>query len=269
MTGDFRGFSRRFAAAWSVLAMAGFGWAAPAWAGLSYQEGLAKDPASQALLYREEHWTRHGEDGIGERIVLYRCADGTAFARKRIDYRRSTVAPDFRFEDRRFDYVEGLRWNDGPAVYVREGGAGREKAATLAPARLVADAGFDEFIRRQWPSLVAGRDVPLAFAIPARQQSIGFTLKRIGAADFAGEPAWVFRLSLSGWLRFLAPHVDVLYSQRTQRLLRFEGPSNLRNDAGRAPLNARIDFARPPRDSAEAEWAAALSVPLSTCRTGR
>ncbi len=269
MTPNFRAFPTRFAAAWAALAAACLCAAAPARADLSYQEGLAKDPQSQTLLYREEHWTRRADEGIGERIVLYRCPDGTAFARKRIDYRRSPVAPAFRFEDRRFDYVEGLRWDERPAVFVRERGAAREKAATLAPARLVADAGFDEFIRRHWDALVAGREVPLAFAIPARQQSIGFTLKRIGPAEFPGEPAWVFRLSLSGWLRFLAPHVDVLYGQRTQRLLRFEGPSNLRDDAGRAPLNARIDFARPPRDSGEAEWAAALTAPLSACRTGR
>lgn len=269
MTPSFRAFPKRFAAAWTALAVAVSCAAAPAWAGLSYQEGLAKDPDSQTLLYREEHWTRRAAEGIGERIVLYRCPDGTAFARKRIDYRRSSVAPAFRFEDRRFDYVEGLRWDDQPAVFVREGGAAREKAAALSPARLVADAGFDEFIRKHWASLIAGREVPLAFAIPARQQSIGFTLRRIGSADFAGEPAWVFRLSLSGWLRLIAPHVDVLYSQRTQRLLRFEGLSNLRDDAGHAPLNARIDFARPPRDSAETEWEAALAAPLSACRTGR
>lgn len=269
MTGNFCAFPRRFAAAWSMLAAAFLCLAAPARAGLSYQEGLAKDPDSKALLYREEHWTRSAAEGIGERIVLYRCPDGTAFARKRIDYRRSSVAPAFRFEDRRFDYIEGLRWDEQPSVFVRENAKAREKAAALSPARLVADAGFDEFIRRNWSSLVAGREVPLAFAIPARQQSIGFTLKRIGPAEFPGEPAWVFRLSLSGWLRFLAPQVDVLYGQRTQRLLRFEGPSNLRNDAGRALLNARIDFALPPRESAETDWAAALAAPLSACRTGR
>lgn len=269
MTPIFRTFPGRFAAAWTALAAAFLCAAAPARASLSYQEGLAKDPGSQALLYREQHWIRNAAEGIGERIVLYRCPNGTAFARKRIDYRRSAVAPAFRFEDRRFGYVEGLRWDEQPSVFVRDGASAREKAATLAPARLVADAGFDEFIRRHWDALVAGREVPLAFAIPARQQSLGFTLRRVGTADFGGEQAWVFRLSLSGWLRFLAPHVDVLYAQGTQRLLRFEGPSNLLNDAGRAPLNARIDFARPPRDSAEAEWDAALAAPLSACRTGR
>ena len=85
MTPNFRAFPTRFAAAWAALAAACLCAAAPARADLSYQEGLAKDPQSQALLYREEHWTRRADEGIGERIVLYRCPDGTAFARKRIE----------------------------------------------------------------------------------------------------------------------------------------------------------------------------------------
>jgi hypothetical protein len=258
--------TRRLRTCLSALAL---GWllAAPARAGLSYEEGLAQRPDGRGLLYREQHWVRREGAGIVERLVLYRCGDGTAFARKTLDYRRSPVAPAFRFEDRRFGYVEGLRWREAPEAYVRAAAGAPEKIARLAIDRLVADAGFDEFIRRHWTQLLSGREVPLAFLVPARLQSIAFGLRRLGPAQASGEAAWVFRLSLRGWLRLLAPHVDVHYGQQSRRLLRFEGPSNLLDDAGRAPLDTRIDFPRPARPAEETQWRAALDQPLSACRT--
>ena len=133
----------------------------------------------------------------------------------------------------------------------------------------LADAGFDEFIRRQWQPLVAGQPVALDFAVPSRLESIGFTAKRVGSARVGGEDAWIFRLRLGGLLGYVVPSIDVFYGQASRRLLRFQGLSNLRNDAGESPLNARIDFPTPPRGASAAQWQAGLRLPLVTCRTGR
>lgn len=67
-------------------------------------QGDAHDPASERLLYREEHVIRRDGDAPVERVVLYRCPDGTAFARKRVDYRASRTAPEFSLIDARDGY---------------------------------------------------------------------------------------------------------------------------------------------------------------------
>jgi len=240
----------------------------PARAVLTYEEGVARDPVTQAELYREQHWVRTEGARRVERLVLYRCADGTTFGRKQVDYRRSAEAPDFRFEDVRTGYVEGLlRRGTVPTVFVALPGAAERRAALPSP-QLVADAGFDEFIRRQWQPLVAGDAVALDFAVPSRLESIGFTARRVGSARVGGEDAWIFRLRLGGLLGWVVPAIDVYYGQQSRRLLRFEGLSNLRDDAGNAPLQARIDFAALPRDADEAQWQAGLRQPLVACRTG-
>lgn len=236
---------------------------------LSFDEGIARDPGDGRMLYREQHWIRRDGDTPRERLVIYRCADGTAFARKHVDYRSSRIAPAFALEDARDGYREGVRQASAPVAFVRDSRAAQERSAPLAAAALVADAGFDEFIRRQWPRLQAGEAVALRFAVPARLDSYGFTLRRIGAATVAGEPASIFRLRLGGWLAWLAPHVDVAYGQDSRRLLRFEGPSNLRDDAGRAQLRVRIDFPDPPRPASEADWQAAATTALSACKVGQ
>lgn len=237
-------------------------------AALQYQEGVARNPESGAVLYRERHWLRSEGDRPVERLVVYVCPDGRAFGRKQVDYRRSAAAPAFRFDDVRSGYVEGLREQHGAEVFFRPGDGAAEKSAVLHARQLVVDAGFDEFIRERWSVLLTGAAVPLDFALPARQQSLGFTLRRVGVAHIGDEPAWVFRLRLGGVLGWIAPHMDVSYSQRSRRLLRFEGISNVRDDSGRKQLLARIDFPRPARPVADEQWQAALTTALLACSTG-
>ena len=253
---------RRLIAAALVLA------ALPAQAALTLEEGVARDPESRALLYREQHLIRRADGKPTERLVLYRCADGTAFARKRVDYRRSMQAPEFSFEDVRLGYAEGLRrTGGGHTVWVRDARGQSERSAALddAASRLVADAGFDEFIRSQWTTLVSGQSVPLRFAVPSRLQTLGFKVDRQGPQTLGREPAETFRLKLGGVLGWVAPHIDVAYGRDSRRLLRFEGLSNLRSDDGRSQLVARIEFAA-PAPAAEGQWRAAERQALSACR---
>jgi hypothetical protein len=240
--------------------------ASAAQANISFEEGLARDPGSDRLLYREQHLVRREGGRLLERLVLYRCPDGTAFARKRVDYRSSAQAPAFSLEDARDGYGEGLRRGTGAGtVWVRERGSERSAALEATP-RLVADAGFDEFIRRNWQPLLAGKSVPLRFAVPARLESIAFKVSHVGTADFGGEPAELFRLRLGGWLGWIAPHIDVAYGRDSRRLLRFEGLSNLRTDDGGSQLQARIEFPAPAVGAGEPQWRDFTGTRLSACR---
>ena len=236
---------------------------------LRLEEGVARNPRSAAELFREQHLVRSAGDQAIERLVIYRCPDGTAFGRKRIDYRDSALAPAFSLEDLRSGYREGLRRDAAPALFFRPDHKSAERSAPLASTRLVADAGFDEFIRLQWSRLVAGETVPLEFAVPSRLRSLPFSVTRARETVLLGEKAWVFTLKLNGLLGWLVPAIEVSYGQLSRRLLRFEGLSNLRDDSGDQPLVARIDFAAPARSASEEQWQAALKAPLSACRAGR
>lgn len=253
----------------AVAAAATAGAARAADATLRFSEGVARAPGDARLLYREHHWTRHAAGRLVERLVLYRCAAGNAFARKRLDYRGSAIAPAFALEDARTGYREGLRRGAGAALFVRRGAGAPERSAPLRAADAVVDAGFDEFVRARWDALAAGRAVPIEFALPARLRSYRFELSRVAAEHIAGEPAWRFRLRLKGMLGWVAPEVDVAYAQRTRRLLRFEGLSNLRAPGGDGQWRARIDFPAPATAAAEADWHAAAAEPLSACAPGQ
>jgi hypothetical protein len=238
---------------------------------LSTQEGLARPPGGKALVHREQHLLRADGDRLLERLVVYRCPGGAAFARKRIDYAASELAPSFQLDDARSGYREGLRRRDGRVeLYFRASGKDAEQRAALAAAPGVADAGFDEFVRAHWGELLAGSALPLQFAVPSRLRAMDFSVRKVGAARVDGEDALLFRLRLDGLLGFVAPHIDVAYGTRSRRLLRFEGLSNMRDARGRQQLDLRIDFPRPAQPVAEAQWQAALAEPLAArCESGQ
>jgi len=227
-------------------------------------DGRAMDPESGSLLYIERHLLREVAGKPVARIVTYVCPNGSVFARKSVDYRNSRLAPDFELNDARDGYREGLRRQAGaPWVFVRHAaGAPQRTAAIATTAHLVADAGFDEFVRRNWKSLVAGETVAFAFAVPASQRAYTFKLRRIGEVHVGKVPAHLMRMKLSGLLGLIAPQIDVAYAKSSQRLLRFEGVTNLR-DANGEQWSARIEFAdQPPEASDEGEWARALALSL-------
>ena len=239
---------------------------AAAKAEVRFEQGKAWDPGRTRLMYTESHWTTSENNVLKNRTVVYRCADGTPFARKEINYTRSALAPEFSFNDVRFNYQEGLRWqNDRPELwFVRD--SRRQQKLLGNSGTLVADAGFDVFVKNQWPALSAARRQSLQFAVPSRLTSYGFNLQRINSLPFNKEPAQSFKLSIDGWLGFIAPNLEITYSRNTKRLLRFKGLSNILNNQGEKPVIARIEF--PLRDQVvpAKEQQQAQSILLKSCQ---
>lgn len=224
--------------------------------------GLAADFDSGRPLYREQHLMKHAADGdLLTRLVLYRCTDGTPFARKHVDYRDAPKAPAFRFEDARSGFREGLRRGDGAATVFVERPGGEREQAPLPDGALVADAGFDPWVRAHWPRLVAGERVPMAFLVPSRLASYDFTVHEVAVEGDTRR----FRLRLGGVFGWIAPHIDVVYAATDQRLLRFEGLSNLRDDTGDDLLKVRIEFPAPPRAASPEAVERLAAEPLRAC----
>jgi hypothetical protein len=240
--------------------------ATPATASLREEVGLATDLDNGRPLYREQHLMRRGDDGaLVERLVMYRCTDGTPFARKRVDYRGAAAAPAFQFEDVRSGYREGVqRGTGGASVFVDRPDAEPQRAP-LPDGALVADAGFDQWVLREWPRLTAGESVPMQFLVPSRLTSYGFKVYEVDDETDTADGRR-FRLRLGGLLGWFAPHIDVVYAESDRRLLRFEGLSNLRDDAGEDPLKVRIEFPQPPKPVQDEAFERLAAEPLRACR---
>lgn len=203
--------------------------------------GIAYARNSGTVLYSEEHWITRGPREES-RLVLYRCPGGQPFARKRVHGPIGGAVPDFDFYDHRDGYREGVSGRGGERrVYVQHGQAGSRQSSPL-PARpnAVIDAGFDAYLRSHWDALGEGRDTNIAFLVPSRLAYIDLKI-HVRDKTTASPPVRQFHLSLNAWYGFVAPSINVTYSMRDRRLLRFEGVSNIRDNQGDTQ-QVRIEF---------------------------
>jgi hypothetical protein len=225
--------------------------------------GRAHDVETGALLYVESHAVS-GTGGPREtRVVSYRCANGATFARKTIAFDATRLAPSFVLEDARSGVSEGLeRGARGLTVFERDRGAAL-RSRLLGHAALVADVGFDEFVRARWDALDAGEALVVPFLVPSRLDAVNFRVRKTGETTIDGQAANVFRLSVAGPLGWLLPDIDVSYRRNDRRLLRYRGITNLRDRTGDM-ISARIDFSDADRNEAAVDLAALRTQPLTS-----
>ena len=228
--------------------------------------GTASARHKPDFLYGEHHIVRVSDGHLAERTVLYTCADGVAFARKKVSYVQAT-APDFAFEDVSNGMQEGVR-TEGTvrSMFFKANGADMQKSAPLPlTPGLVVDAGFDAFIQLHWDDLLRGSAVPLRFLVPSRLQVMNFEVEHLRADRFDDKPTEVFRMKLSGILGVLFSGIDVTYDAAEHRLVQYQGLSDLRDAAG-DNLQANIVFHANERKASSAQALAnAKSEPLAAC----
>lgn len=215
--------------------------------------GVACDRSSGALLYRELHEERWVDGRLVEDRVSYRRAEGEVFATKRVDFRASATAPDFDLLDSASGHREALeRTADAMVVRYRPSWNARERSATLPSApTLVADAGFDRFIERNWDRLVAGETMVRPFLIPSRLRTVDMRIRRVrDDARGAGRTVALELAIDSALLRLIVPAVRVLYDTSARTLVLYEGVSNVRDAAG-SNADVTIAFSRGPASSSD------------------
>ena len=170
--------------------------------------GEARDLATGTTLYLEQYYC--SEDGLAC-SVFYLRPNEEVIASKEIDYSPSPRAPALTFRDFRADREIRIDAGDGEAV---------------------VDAGFDNFVRLQWQDLSEGEEVKFPFRIVDREKPIRMRASREESCE-AGRLCLEIRLD-SWLLGSLVDPIQLTYDESSQRLLRFQGISNLKSDAGRS-----------------------------------
>ena len=229
--------------------------------------GTATALHSSKFLYGERHVVQYRAGRIAARVVLYTCADGSAFARKAVQY-VDPIAPDFQLDDAANGMLEGIRSApNGRAVFFRASRSGTEKSGPLPrDAGLVADAGFDEFVRANWQRLMSDKTLSMPFLVPSRLNDYGFQVQHVRSEVTAGTPAEVFRLRLGGIWGWFLPGIDVYYSAADHVLVRYVGLSDLRDASGD---NFKTEILFPPQErtaAAEQNMRDAEQARLAACR---
>ena len=223
----------RFALLLALLAAAGGSRAAADDVRCLTFHGTARAPSGE-VRYLERHEVRSLGDRPLSATTTYLAPAGEVIAVLWTDFSRDPFAPSYRFEDRRGGQREEVEVSAHELTLV----AGERRRTLARPAdpdtRLVTGQGMERYVRQRLADLEAGADLRVAFAIPSRQDVYDFRVR--ARPTEPGAATLRVRVELGAWvLRLFAGALEVDYDRATRRLVRYRGPSNLRDERGENP----------------------------------
>lgn len=188
------------------------------------------------LIYRELHEvTGECRGGVWRPLsqtVRYTTPDGNeTFASKEARYPGPLTLPEVDFRQPRFDEVLQLDPSSGDGLEIRwqNGDNGSRNWQIQTPRDLVADLGFDHFIRERWSELADGDAVRFRFLAPTRGEHYGFLAEPADNPRVRADN--VFRIRPSGlMLRLLVDPIYLGYDNEG-RLIHYAGLGNIRENA--------------------------------------
>lgn len=197
--------------------------------------GTAKPVDGGATLYQESHEItgicKDGQFVPKNHSVGYSRAGGDRFASKALTYDQSVLRPSVEFTQPEFaEVLKITNQQDQTLEVVWQAPSGDTEKATLeVDADLVADAGFDNFVRQNWTRVVMnGESVEFDMVAPTRGDYYGFTLEAANDSRIDAEHQVKIRPS-STLMRFLVDPILLGYNA-DGLLTDYLGLTNIRKD---------------------------------------
>lgn len=192
-------------------------------------EGVAYEHETEKVLYTEKHFIESKE----KHLVTYYEPSGEEFARKTLDYTSGDSAPFFHQYNSRLGEVIQVFPGEEDTIKVSYQSSSKAKKAEDeidTSARLVIDAGFDNFIRQNWTPLQQGEKQNFNYLLPTRGATIELELKKVDC-----DPTLLcLKISPANpFLGFFAGDIKLEYHTDTRKLLRFVGRSNIADENGK------------------------------------
>ncbi len=198
--------------------------------------------SSGELVYTEEHKAEFKGDTIVKASTVYKDPSGKKIAELESDFSLSLTAPAHDFKDLRFNLRYGIRYSDKQATMFVQEGSEPEKTKAVGDGGeklLVGCQGLGYYFRVQLADLRKQGRVPILFLIPGKLDTFNFEMQYKGP-DKAGHE--IFEIHIKSLvLRLFAPKLVLHYDAKKNRLLRYEGLSNL-YDSDRKQQNVRIEY---------------------------
>lgn len=200
----------------------------------SYQfKGYAYSQKDRALLYSEHHMMELDEQGkLTHSEVFYYSSTGKLMAKKYLNYHESGYLPDFEYTNLFSNQGFKVSASDNDiTILIKQNGQESEKIVeTINQKPLIVDAGFDVFMRENWPDLLAGKKKIVEFLSPTRAMFITFEIQRIESIldESAENQTVAFQLSPKNFIiSLLVDPIDLKYHKQTGRIMSYQGLTNI------------------------------------------
>jgi len=139
-----------------------------------------------SVIYEERH-TVDGtcEDGVfrlqQHEVAYHEPGAEESFARKSLEYDASVLRPTVEFVQPTFNEKMEITYPEPETLVInwQTPRGESERFEVEYPPNTVVDSGFDNFVRQNWQSVVAGEPIEFRFLGPTRGEHYGFVLEPV------------------------------------------------------------------------------------------
>lgn len=200
------------------------------------------------VLYDERHRVEGRCEGGQFRpevhaVAYHRPDQAEPFATKDLDYSRSVIRPRVDFAQPDFNERMEISYPKPQTLVINwdtpGANTGTETFEVPFTDQTVVDAGFANFIRENWDSVVSGQSVEFRFLGPTRGEHYGFVLEPVSNDRIDAD--YVVQIRPTGMvLRFLVDPIVLGYSE-SGALSDYLGLTNIRRNQDEN-YNAHIKY---------------------------
>jgi hypothetical protein len=176
------------------------------------------------LVYREMHRVLFDGERVLHSLTKYFSSEGELIATMESDYAKSVSMPTYVFEDLVRGYREGLRLEgDTYVVFKQERGKEEETKPLRKTDNVFSCQGWHYFLVNNLDLLEEG-NVKLDLVLPSELKSHSFQVEQTGVEGDLIKGV----IKIDNWfLRLFAPKLRLVYSKSMQKLVEYEGISNI------------------------------------------
>lgn len=199
----------------------------------TYVVGNAYELDGSDLLYTETHCKINNRASE----VFYQSSDGKLIAHKALDYQSGSYTPSFVQHNLQSNEKVQVSFDEQSVLMSIKGANDKEQQdkhsiTDISSKPVVIDAGFDQFVRRNWDELVAGKSMQFQFPLASRSTMISLQIAP-SSCQYETETDQCFTLEASSWFfRMLSSPIELGYDAKLVRLNRFRGLSNINDENG-------------------------------------
>jgi len=176
------------------------------------------------LVYNEKHTVDFDGDRIVHSLTEYLSPEGERIAILESDYSMNVSMPTYVFEDLRSGYREGLRRDDEKyVIFKQEQGKKEETKALSDTSGVFSCQGWHYYLVDNLDVLEKG-NLMLRLILPSELKAYTFQVEQTDAESDRVKAV----IKIDNWfLRLFAPKLRLVYDKGIEKLVEYEGLSNI------------------------------------------
>lgn len=195
-------------------------------------------------IYTEEVKIRMNDrDEIVNTDTTYINPEGKTIATMKADFSHSLNVPEHHFYDERTGHSYGVRRNGDKIVMYEKPKDKPERSREIDQDFkkghiMFAGPGLAPYLKAHYQEFKDQKSVPIVILIPGNLDTYNFKVRFEREADGVAE----FDVVIESWiLRLFAPRIRFKYDSKNQKIIHYEGISNVKTDHEQMQ-KVRIDY---------------------------